>query len=106
MSDNLSSSQKRRPGRKGNFQGQRLELLESLLPEWEQARVNRSTGDFWTTVSGLYWKKFHWRLEQNEEPSCDPPTDEDLSKEDLEAKATKISLVEGVSTYSLLLLFS
>lgn len=105
MSDHPSSSEKRRPGRKGNFQGQRLQLLESLLPEWDKARVNRSTGDFWTMVTGLYWKKFYWRLELSEEPSCDPPADEDLPKEDLEAKAARISLVEGVSTFTITLVF-
>ena len=72
-------SGKRRPGRKGNFHGQRLELLESFLPDWDKARQNRTTGDFWSTVTSAYWNKFHWQLKHDEEPSGDIPTDENLT---------------------------
>lgn len=91
---------KRRPGRKGNFAGKRLELLESFVPKWEKARSNRTTGDFWATVNAAYWKTFHWRLEPTEEPSSEASVDEDLSEEDLKAKAAKITLVESVSFLS------
>jgi hypothetical protein len=87
---------KRKPGRKGNFQGQRLQLLESFLPDWDKARLSRTTGDFWSAVTSAYWRKFHWRLDQNEEPSGDAPMDEGLTEEELERKAAKIRLVEGV----------
>jgi hypothetical protein len=95
----VDPADKRKPGRKGNFQGQRLQLLESFLPDWDKARLNRTTGDFWTIVTSAYWKKFHWRLEQNEEPTGDAPMDEDLTEDDLEKKAAKIRLVEGVRVF-------
>jgi len=95
------SEVKRRPGRKGNFSGQRLQLLESFIPEWDNARSHRTTGDFWTTVTAAYWKKFHWRLEPTEEPSSKAPVDENLSEEDLNAKAAKIALVEGLHIFFL-----
>ena len=94
---------KPKPGRKGNFQGQHLEFLESFLPEWEKARSNRTTGDFWATVTATYWKKFHWRLEWTDEPSddaVDAPMDEDLSEEERKVKAAKICVVEGVILFS------
>ena len=96
-------SQKRKAGRKGNFHGQRLALLESFLSKWEKARNNRTTGDFWCTVFSAYWAKFHWRLQQNEEPSGDEPvglTDEELTEEELQQKAAKIRLVEKARFFS------
>jgi hypothetical protein len=89
-------SGKRRPGRKGNFHGQRLELLESFLPDWDKARQNRTTGDFWSTVTSAYWNKFHWQLKHDKEPSGNIPTDENLTNEELEQKASAIRLVERV----------
>ena len=56
-------------------------------------------GDFWATITTAYWKKFYWQLAQTKEPSGDPPIDEYLSKNDLEAKAAKISLIEGISVF-------
>jgi hypothetical protein len=92
---NAAESGKRRPGRKGNFHGPQLELLESFLPDWDKARQDRTTGDFWSTVTSAYWKKFPWGLQYDEEPSGDIPTDEKL-KEELEKKAAAIRLVEQV----------
>jgi hypothetical protein len=91
-------SEKRRPGRKGNFQGKRLELLESFLPDWDRARQNKTTGDFWTTVIPAYWAKFPWHLQQDEEPSGDTdlPADENLTAEEVERKAATIRLVDKV----------
>jgi hypothetical protein len=102
-------SEKRKPGRKGNFHGQRLRFLESFLPDWEKARQNRIIGDFWTTVISAYWKKFDWRLPRDEDTSDDVPVDEDppgdapvgdnlsyLTEEELRQKAATIRLVETV----------
>ena len=89
-------SEKRKPGRKGNFHGQRLQFLESFLPDWDKARIDKTTGDFWSTVLSKYWKKFHWRLEHDEEPSGDPPMDENLTDSELEKKVAAIRLIEKV----------
>lgn len=99
-------SKKRKPGRRGNFHGQHLRLLESFLPEWEKARQNRTTGDFWSTVISAYWNKFDWRLPRDEDTSDDIPEDEDppgdvpvddnLTEEELQQKAATIRLVETV----------
>jgi hypothetical protein len=96
------ASEKRKPGRKGNFHGKRLELLTSFLPDWERARRKKTTGDFWSTVLSAYWEKFHWRLPQDEDPSGDKtfPMDEDLTAEEREQKATTIHLVEKVHFFS------
>ena len=89
-------SEKHKPGRKGNFHGQCLQFLESFLPDWNKARINRTTGDFWSTVLSTYWKKFHWQLEHNEEPLGNPPMDENLTESELEKKAAAICLIEKV----------
>ena len=93
-----SASEKRRPGRKGNFQGKRLELLNSFLPVWNRARQKKTTGDFWTTVISAYWDNFPWRPRRDEESPSDMelPTDENLTAEELEEKATSIRIVEKV----------
>jgi hypothetical protein len=94
-------SKKCKPGRKGNFRGQRLQFLETFLPDWETARQNRTTGDFWSTVISAYWKKFHWRLQWDEDLSvdnCDIPADDNLTEEELAQKAAAIRLVETVCT--------
>ena len=91
-------SEKRKPGRKGNFHGQRLQFLESFLPSWEKARNDRTTGDFWSTVLSAYWKKFDWRLGRDEDPSQpsgDPPVDDNFTEEP-EKKAAAIRLIEMV----------
>lgn len=95
----VDRSQKRKAGRKGNFNGKRLQLLESYLPHWDKARLNRTTGDFWITVFSAYWAKFPWHLQQNEEPPDDAPlapTNEELTEEELERKVATIRLVEKV----------
>jgi hypothetical protein len=110
-----SSSQKCKPGRKGNFHGKRLELLESFLPDWERARINRTTGDFWSVVTAAYWRQFPWRLQQNEDSSVEPSgdaadatgatdepnqsLDDNLTAEELKLKTTAIKLVEGVRVF-------
>jgi hypothetical protein len=50
-------------------------------------------------MNGLAVSNTNWRLAQTEEPSGNPPIDEYLSKDNLEAKAAKISLIEGVSIF-------
>jgi hypothetical protein len=99
---NSGSSEKRRPGRRSNFQGERLQLLESFLPDWEKARLHRTTGDFWSAVTSAYWERFHWRLPQDEEPSHsgDAPMDEALTEEELRQKAAAIRLVEKACFFS------
>jgi hypothetical protein len=57
------------------------------------------TGDFWSTVTSAYWQKFHWCLEQNEEPLGDAPMNEDLTEDELQQKAAKIQLIEGVRLF-------
>ena len=114
-------SEKRRPGRRGNFHGRRLQFLESFLPDWEKARENRTTGDFWAKVISGYWKKFDWRLQpdSDEDPSGDIladaddlpadagnlptdagdlPADDNLTEEEQQKKAAVIRLVEKVRT--------
>jgi hypothetical protein len=84
------------------------------LPDWEKARENRTTGDFWAKVISGYWKKFDWRLQpdSDEDPSGDIladadglpadagdlPADDNLTEEEQQKKAAVIRLVEKVRT--------
>ena len=106
------SSEKRKPGWKGNFHGECLQLLESFLPKWEKARLNRTTGDFWSAVTSAYWERFHWH-QQNEDPSVEsslvtteapnpPPMDENLTADKMKLKATTIRQVETVRGFFIL----
>lgn len=105
-------SEKRKPGRKGNFHGERLQLLESFLPKWEKACLNRTTGNFWSAVTSAYWEQFHWH-QQNEDPSVEsslvateapnpPPMDENLTADEMKPKATTIRQVETVCGFLIL----
>ena len=77
------------------------------MPDWEKARENRTTGDFWAKVISGYWKKFDWRLQpdSDEDPSGDIladadglPADDNLTEEEQQKKAAVIRLVEKVRT--------
>lgn len=77
-----------KPGNKGNFAGTRLEMLQSLAPEFIVLDT-REVGNFWTRMLTVWWDHFPWRLPDDEEPPTDgeelkrlkaPPTEEEKEK--------------------------
>ncbi|KAJ6458761.1 hypothetical protein C8R45DRAFT_942597 [Mycena sanguinolenta] len=70
---------RKKRGNPGDFKGQRLEFLTSLVPEYlEYAKRGKGKNKsgagpadvraFWPAFFHDYWEKFDWRLSLDEEP--------------------------------------
>jgi hypothetical protein len=66
------AKEKQKRGNKGDFHGQRLELLRSNMDEYLGKSKIGKTREFWPGLFHEYLEKFNWRLALNEEPA---PTD-------------------------------
>jgi hypothetical protein len=58
-----STESKGRPGPKGNFQGFRLEYMESIFPTYLQRVREGTTKSYWAVLvaEAGYWARFNWR---------------------------------------------
>ncbi len=53
MSRSKSAGKKKKTGRKPDFTGKRLALLQSFAPQWQQAADANTKGDFYNKITSL-----------------------------------------------------
>lgn len=91
--------QKRGP--KGHYTGSRLEFLTSYCDEYTALR-GKARHQFWFKLFGEWWKRYPWRLQDDQEPPLDDPekmvelaraeSDEDKEKKNaVEQKVREVS---------------
>ncbi|KAJ6630398.1 hypothetical protein B0H10DRAFT_1939157 [Mycena sp. CBHHK59/15] len=78
--DDTDEPRKKR-GTPSDFQGSRLEFLQSRVPEYLKYSKKKQTREFWADFMHDYWCKFPWRVPLEEEP----PPGADLPPSDAEA---------------------
>jgi hypothetical protein len=90
------------PGPKGQYQGLRLQYLESRYNAYERAIALKTTREFWPEVCLGYWKRVEWRKRLNEETdpehfaNASVPEDHALTTEEQLDKANVISSTNKV----------
>jgi hypothetical protein len=94
------ASQKKKPGKASNFQGERAKFLEEFDPVYADASKHGKTRQIWNDFFVTYWQKFPWRLPLSQDPAPDDPTDYALrpqNEEELDQKAKLVPEMETVS---------
>ena len=112
MARKKSSSKKKKSGRKSDFSGKRLLLLQSFAPEWQQSVDASTQSDFYSEITRTaikYWgyqdnysqQRVDDTIEDEDEPTeytlADEDDDDDLSEEEIERRATIYSKLRTVS---------
>ncbi|KAJ6463068.1 hypothetical protein C8R47DRAFT_1080103, partial [Mycena vitilis] len=72
---------RRKRGSPSDFQGSRLEFMQSRIPEYLKASKKKTTRDFWAEFMHDYWRLYPWRVPLDQEP----PPGADLPPKDAEA---------------------
>ena len=67
-----SCVEKGRRGPQGYFQGSRLDLLMSQIPEYTSMKKGTRRG-FWHRLYSVWWERYPWKLGDKEEPPEDDP---------------------------------
>ncbi len=96
---------KKKRGKKGDFQGERLKILEDNLDAYREAAKD-GAGAVHTWFTNVffpsYWRKFHWSVPLTADKPDDvaklpPVSDEALSPEQRKAKAEAVQAAVKVS---------
>ena len=61
-------------GPKGHYQGSRRVFLESHLPSYIALRKG-ARQSFWHKLYTAWWQRYPWKLEDDEEPPTDNPSE-------------------------------
>ncbi|KAF8146547.1 hypothetical protein K438DRAFT_1780838 [Mycena galopus ATCC 62051] len=91
---------KQKPGNKGDLHGVREEFLMSKMEAYMVTSKAKTTTTFWTGLFADYWKKFHWSLPLNQDPTDTDvyPDDNTLTAAQEDTKSKVQSTVKLVCT--------
>jgi len=102
-----SDNDPKRPGPTGNFQGLRLQYLESQVDTFLSRVQEKSTPSYWPELFSGYWMRVQWRLDLSVETdrgmfeTASVPIDDDLSAEDEALKKSTLESTHKVSKLTL-----
>ncbi|KAJ7886940.1 hypothetical protein B0H13DRAFT_2342678 [Mycena leptocephala] len=68
MSANANDKMPKKRGKRGDFQGLRLEFLTVNQERYGEASKKSKTPEFWRRLFKVYWRHFHWCLAFSEDP--------------------------------------
>ncbi|KAJ7094433.1 hypothetical protein B0H15DRAFT_946850 [Mycena belliarum] len=95
--------QSKKHGNKGDFHGQRLQYLESMVKEYLAHSKSGTTRRFWPKMLAGYWERFDWRLAIDEEPTGPAPSELGVlmeSDQTAKEKAMKLMTAKLKSWYN------
>ena len=98
-----SGDDPKKPGPTGNFQGLRLQYLESQVDTFLSRVQAKSTPSYWPELFSGYWMRVQWRLDLSVETdrgmfeTASVLIDDDLSAEDEALKKSTLESTHKVS---------